>query len=175
MFIDIREDGREKNWCEKHQLVASTRNQTHNLAMCPDQELNPQCFGVWDNVPTNRATLLEPLSFFWGRTQVQESWTELFKVISLGKGRGNTWTRSSVSQHSALFFHLLSLLYVLLLHTVLHVLTTQSTLPSCWFFRKLYLTCLIIFSSHSKKRIQQYCLYACQFVYLSVFSSFIDI
>ena len=34
-----------------------TGDQTHNLGMCPDQELNLQPFGLWDDAPTNRATL----------------------------------------------------------------------------------------------------------------------
>ena len=42
---------------EKHQVVAShttpIRDETHNLGMHPDQELNTQPFGVWDDAPTN--------------------------------------------------------------------------------------------------------------------------
>ena len=37
---------------EKHLLVASR--------LCPDQGLNPQPFGVWDDAPTNLATWPEP-------------------------------------------------------------------------------------------------------------------
>ena len=46
---------------EKHQLVAScpawTRDQPHNLGMCPDWKLNPQSFGAQDDTPTNQASL----------------------------------------------------------------------------------------------------------------------
>ncbi|KAF6123874.1 dynactin subunit 5 [Phyllostomus discolor] len=30
-----------------------TGDRTHNLVMCPDWELNPQPFGLWDDAPTN--------------------------------------------------------------------------------------------------------------------------
>ena len=33
-------------------LCAVTGDQTENLGMCPDWELNPQPFGVWDDAPT---------------------------------------------------------------------------------------------------------------------------
>ena len=46
---------------KKHQWVSSvctlTGNQTCNLGIYPDQGLNPQQFGVWDDTPTNWATL----------------------------------------------------------------------------------------------------------------------
>ena len=35
---------------------ATTGDWTHNLGMCPDQESNPQHFGVQDDAPTNWAT-----------------------------------------------------------------------------------------------------------------------
>ena len=45
---------------EKHRLVAShthpDQGSSRNLAMCLDQELNPQPFGVLDETPTNRTT-----------------------------------------------------------------------------------------------------------------------
>ena len=60
IFIDFRQRGgereREKYLYDKHRLLpicTPTRNQTHNLGMCPDQESNPQSFGVWDHSPTN--------------------------------------------------------------------------------------------------------------------------
>ena len=56
---------REKDW-----LVASlyspwpgikpatwTRDQTRNLGMCPDGDLNLQPLGTWDNAPINWATV----------------------------------------------------------------------------------------------------------------------
>ena len=33
-----------------------TAAQMHNLDMCPDQELNLQPFGAWDDAPSNQAT-----------------------------------------------------------------------------------------------------------------------
>lgn len=41
-----------------------TGNQTYNLGMCPDQELNTQPLGVQDDVPTNQATQPELLLCF---------------------------------------------------------------------------------------------------------------
>ena len=56
MFIDFRGAGEEGerersiDVREKHRLVSShmhpTRGRTHKLTMCPDQESNPQPFGV---------------------------------------------------------------------------------------------------------------------------------
>ena len=47
----------KRNLREKHQLVASictpTRDRTCNLGMCPNQELNPQLFGIQDDTPNN--------------------------------------------------------------------------------------------------------------------------
>ena len=53
-----RERKREKhNVREKHPTLppvhTPTRDRTHSLGMCPDQESNPQPFGVWENAPTN--------------------------------------------------------------------------------------------------------------------------
>ena len=55
-----REEGRERerNIDVRETVIglppvhAPTRNQTHNLGMCPDWESNPQPFGVWDDAPT---------------------------------------------------------------------------------------------------------------------------
>ena len=68
MFTDFREREREKereieterqrniDVTEQYQSVAScmppTGDRTCNLGMCPDQGLNPQPFGAWDNIPT---------------------------------------------------------------------------------------------------------------------------
>ena len=65
MFIDFiffREKGSVGVGEERETLIqlppicTPTGDQTHNLGMCPDQELKLQPFGVWDNAPTNRAT-----------------------------------------------------------------------------------------------------------------------
>ena len=46
-----REKGRETSiGCL---LRNPTGDQTHNLGMCPDTELNLQPFGPWDDAPTN--------------------------------------------------------------------------------------------------------------------------
>ena len=50
------EKDRERNMDSLLPVHALTRNWTHNLGMCPDQELNLQPFGVQDNAPTNSAT-----------------------------------------------------------------------------------------------------------------------
>ena len=61
-FIDFRVRlgeggaGRERNVSQLPPVLALTRDQTHNLSMCPDQELNSNTFGAWDSTPTNRAT-----------------------------------------------------------------------------------------------------------------------
>ena len=53
MFVtDVREEG-----IERHRSVAS--------CTLPDQELNPQPFGVWVDSPTNRATWLGQLVIFF--------------------------------------------------------------------------------------------------------------
>ena len=59
MFIDFRE--RETSMWERNinwlpPVYTLTRDRTHNLGVCPDQELNPQPFGVWEDAPTNWAT-----------------------------------------------------------------------------------------------------------------------
>ena len=61
MLLNFRERGREgetegeTHRCERETSVGlpfmhtPTRDQTRNLGMCPDWELNPQPFGVWGN------------------------------------------------------------------------------------------------------------------------------
>ena len=49
MLIDFREKEREG---EKHRSIALTRDQTLNLGMCPDWELNPQPSSLQDDTPT---------------------------------------------------------------------------------------------------------------------------
>ena len=67
MFLLISERGKEKeretlmwerNIDQLPPMRALTGDQTCNLGMCPDWELNLQPFGVWDNNPTNWANLL---------------------------------------------------------------------------------------------------------------------
>ena len=62
MLIDLREEGR---WREKERNInarnmyrlphvgATTRDQTHNLGVCPYWESNQQPFGLQDDPPTN--------------------------------------------------------------------------------------------------------------------------
>ena len=66
-FVAFREEGSvlggegegEGDVREKHLLIASytrpvlTGDQTYMLGMCPDQGLNLQPFGAWENSPTN--------------------------------------------------------------------------------------------------------------------------
>ena len=63
MFTDFRERGRERetlmwerNISQLPPIHTPTRNGTRNLGMCPDQEWNPQPFGIWDNAQTSWAT-----------------------------------------------------------------------------------------------------------------------
>ena len=59
IFIDFRSGGRgaeyinvrNVDWLPPIQTL--TRDEIHNLDMCPNQGLNPQSFGAWDDVPTN--------------------------------------------------------------------------------------------------------------------------
>ena len=82
MFIDFREreevrqrEGernisvREKHWSIAS-LSAPTRDWTHNLGMCPDRR-EPGTFQLWDNDPTNWATLAR--AGFWIRKLIH-SW-----------------------------------------------------------------------------------------------------
>ena len=57
MFIDLRERERERNIDLLPPICALTRDQTNNLGMFLDQELNLQPFGLWSNAPTYWATL----------------------------------------------------------------------------------------------------------------------
>ena len=60
MCIDFREEWgqreRERNISRLPPVRAPTRDQTHNLGMCPDRVSNLQPFGVRDDAPTNLAT-----------------------------------------------------------------------------------------------------------------------
>ena len=47
-----KEQERERYTGQLPALCAVTGDQTENLGMCPDWELNPQPFGVWDDAPT---------------------------------------------------------------------------------------------------------------------------
>ena len=44
---------RGRNTCWLPPIRALIRNQTHNLDTCPDQESDPQLFGVRTDAPTN--------------------------------------------------------------------------------------------------------------------------
>ena len=55
LILEREERGERKrerniNWLPP--IYALTGDGTHNLAMFPDQESNPQPFGVWDDAPT---------------------------------------------------------------------------------------------------------------------------
>ena len=54
-----KERGRNINVREKHPTIASrmppTGDQTHNLGTCPDRELNPGHFAVWDDAQPTEA------------------------------------------------------------------------------------------------------------------------
>ena len=55
MFIDFFVlERKEGGGGERETNISWDR--THNPGMCPDQGLNPQPFGIRDNVPTNAAT-----------------------------------------------------------------------------------------------------------------------
>ena len=49
LFI-FRESGREGEG--ERNISVREKHRTHNLGMCPDQEWNPQPFGVQDSAPT---------------------------------------------------------------------------------------------------------------------------
>ena len=62
MFIDFRKTGKEtkretlmlvRNISQVPPVCPLTRDQTCSLGMCPDQDLNPQPFGVRNDTPTN--------------------------------------------------------------------------------------------------------------------------
>ena len=81
LLIDFRERRREGDKEEeKYQLVASptspSGNQTYNLGLCPDPELNPWAFSLWDNTPTNWATSARAGKIFYGRfkTDINSGW-----------------------------------------------------------------------------------------------------
>ena len=61
MFIDFRERGRERETEREQEDISVccfpymplTGNQTHNLGLCPDQEVNLQSFSIQDDTPAN--------------------------------------------------------------------------------------------------------------------------
>ena len=61
LLILQREEGRERERERNIDLLplvyTPTRDWTHSLGMCPDQESNPWPSGLWDNTPTNWITL----------------------------------------------------------------------------------------------------------------------
>ena len=48
-----REREKKKNSDQLSPIGALMEAGTHSLSMCPDWELNPQPFSVWDSAPTN--------------------------------------------------------------------------------------------------------------------------
>ena len=48
-----KKEMRERNIDWLPHVYTLTRDGTCKLGMCPDWELNPQPFGVWDDAPTN--------------------------------------------------------------------------------------------------------------------------
>ena len=52
--INVRE--KQRNIDQLPPIHSLTRDQTHNLGLCPDWELNLQPFGVWNNAPINWTT-----------------------------------------------------------------------------------------------------------------------
>ena len=48
----------ERNIDRLPHVRATTRDQTYNLDICPDQESNPPPSSIQDDAPTNRTTLL---------------------------------------------------------------------------------------------------------------------
>ena len=61
MFIDLGEKGKETSIWNRNidrllSIHTSTGDWTGNQGICPDQELNLQPFGVWDDAPTHLAT-----------------------------------------------------------------------------------------------------------------------
>lgn len=56
MFRKKKRKGNERNVDQLLSICAPTRAQIHNLGICPDQESNPQLFGLWDDAPTNQTT-----------------------------------------------------------------------------------------------------------------------
>ena len=51
-----RDRERQRNIHRLPPVRAPTRDEIHNLGMCPDRGSNPPPFGAWSNTPTNRAT-----------------------------------------------------------------------------------------------------------------------
>ena len=69
LLILERGEGRERKEGQKHWLVASPAYPNQGLNPQPrrvlrDQELNPLLFGLWDDAPTNWATLVRARLFF---------------------------------------------------------------------------------------------------------------
>ena len=76
-----RQRGREREketsvWKRNIDWLPAThtiRNQTCNLGLCLDQESTPQPFGVWNDTPTNWATLSRALlNIYWFRGRERE-------------------------------------------------------------------------------------------------------
>ena len=55
-------------------IYSPTRDQTCNLVMCPNQKLNPQPFSLWDDAPTNWATLARTMTYWPHSFHICISW-----------------------------------------------------------------------------------------------------
>ena len=70
MLADLRERGREGERERERDIDglplihAPTRDQTCKLGMCPDRELNPRHFGLWNDSTMNKATPARMRSIF---------------------------------------------------------------------------------------------------------------
>ena len=80
-FIVTRQEGREAEKGEKYHcereisigcllICVPTGDQTHNLGMCPDWELNPGHFGLWDDATTKWAILARVKFVFFMKSSV---------------------------------------------------------------------------------------------------------
>ena len=66
MFVDFSqrgERGRKRNINWLPPVCALTGDGARNLSMCPDRELNPQPFGVWEDAPTTSYLAMATHSF----------------------------------------------------------------------------------------------------------------
>ena len=73
MLIDFGREGRQRGEKHRHErninwlclLGDLTRGWTHSQGVCPDQESDPQAFGVWDNAPANWDTPARAANHFY--------------------------------------------------------------------------------------------------------------
>ena len=71
LFLERGEGRGEQHRCERETLIdclsyiPPTRDRTHNAGMCPDQEVNQWPSTLWDDAPTNTATLVRARLESW--------------------------------------------------------------------------------------------------------------